>query len=99
MYLNVFFTPSAIVAPETSTNDIYIVIDVIRATTTLAVVFDQGAARVFVAGTVEQAREAAQKFPGRLLCGERNVQPFHPPPVFEEPLLDPRLDPARDLAI
>src|SRR5260370_7880046 len=57
-------------------NDIYIVIDVIRATTTFAVVFDQGAARVLVAETVEQAREAAQKHPGLLLCGERNVQPL-----------------------
>jgi len=37
--------------------------------------FDQGAARVLVASTVEEAREAAQKIPGRLLCGERNVQP------------------------
>ena len=76
MYLNVYFTPSAIFAHERRANDIYIVIDVIRATTTLAVMFDQGAARVLAAGTVEQAREAAQKFPGRLLCGERNVQPL-----------------------
>ena len=76
MYLNVFFTPSAIIAHESRTNDIYIVIDVIRATTTLAVVFDRGAARVLVAETVEQAREAAQKHPGSLLCGERNVQPL-----------------------
>ncbi len=75
MHLNVFFTPSAIISNETSPNDTYIVIDVIRATTSMAVMFDQGAARVLVAGTVEQAREAAQKNPGRLLCGERNVQP------------------------
>src|SRR5438270_6234072 len=57
-------------------NDIYIVIDVIRATTTMAVMFDQGAARVLAAETIEQAREAAQKLPGRLLCGERNVKPL-----------------------
>ena len=75
MHLNVFFTPSAIVAHKTNTDDIYIVIDVIRATTTLAVMFDQGAARVLAAETIEQAREAAQRVPGRLLCGERNVQP------------------------
>lgn len=74
--LNVFFTPSAIVAAETSANGIYIVIDVIRATTTQAVMFDQGAARVLVAGTIEQTWDAAQKIPGRLLCGERNVQPI-----------------------
>jgi 2-phosphosulfolactate phosphatase len=75
LYLNVFFTPSAIVRHKASTDDIYIVIDVIRATTSMAVMFDQGAVRVFVASTVKQAREAAQKIPGRLLCGERNVQP------------------------
>lgn len=74
MHLVTFFTPSAIVSPDSETNDIYIVIDVIRATTSMAVMFDRGAARVLVAGTVEQAREAASIVPGRLLCGERNVQ-------------------------
>ena len=44
-----------------SANDIYIVVDVIRATTSMAVMFDQGAARVLAAGTIEQAWEAAQK--------------------------------------
>ncbi len=76
LYVNVFFSPSAIVTREASTDAIYIVIDVIRATTSMAVIFDQGAARVFVASTVEQARESARKFPERLLCGERNVQPI-----------------------
>jgi 2-phosphosulfolactate phosphatase len=72
--LGVFFTPSSIVSDENSANDIYIVVDVIRATTSMAVMFDQGASRVFVAGSVEQAWEAANTIPGRLLCGERNVQ-------------------------
>ena len=76
MQLNVFFTPAEIVASAEQQNDIYIVIDVIRATTTLAVIFDQGAARVLVAENIEQARAAAQKAPGRYLCGERNVQPL-----------------------
>jgi 2-phosphosulfolactate phosphatase len=75
LHLNVFFTPSAIVSSETGTNDVYIVIDVIRATTTQSVMLDQGAARILVASTVEEAKEAAQKIPGMLLCGERNVQP------------------------
>ncbi|HLL79574.1 MAG TPA: 2-phosphosulfolactate phosphatase [Ktedonobacteraceae bacterium] len=74
MHLDTFFTPSAIVPEDPETNDIYIVIDVIRATTSMTVMFDQGAARVLVAGTVEQAREAASIVAGRLLCGERNVQ-------------------------
>jgi len=76
--INVFFTPSEIVSG--STDDIYIIIDVIRATTTLAVMFDQGAARVCVADTIEQAHKAAQIHPGRLLCGERNALP---PPGFD----------------
>lgn len=76
MKLNVFFTPIEIVTSEAQPDDIYIVIDVIRATTTMAVMFDQGAARVFAAENVEQARAAAQKMPGRLLCGERNVKPL-----------------------
>ncbi len=76
MDIHVYFTPSAIVASETQADDIFIVIDVIRATTTLAVVFERGASRVFVAGNIEQAREAARLRPGRFLCGERNVRPL-----------------------
>jgi 2-phosphosulfolactate phosphatase len=76
LQLNVFFTPIEITTSHAQTDDIYIIIDVIRATTTMAVMFDQGAARVFAAASVEQAREAAQKRPGRLLCGERNVMPL-----------------------
>ncbi len=76
MQLNIFFTPAEIAASRAQQDDIYIVIDVIRATTTLAVMFDQGAACVLVAGAVEEAQEAAQKVPGRLLCGERNVMPL-----------------------
>ena len=60
----------------TQPGDVFIVIDVIRATTTLAVIFERGASRVFVAGSIEQARAAAQLHPNRLLCGERNVRPL-----------------------
>ena len=71
MRLTVFFTPATILPDKAQQGDIYIVIDVIRATTTLAVMFDRGASRVLVAGSIEQAREGAEKVPGRLLCGER----------------------------
>lgn len=74
MFVNAYFTPSAIVLNDTSANDIYIIVDVIRATTSMAVMFDRGAARVLAASSIEQAREAARLVPGRLLCGERNVQ-------------------------
>ncbi len=76
MHIHVYFTPSGIVARETQPGDIFIVIDVIRATTTLAVIFERGASRVFVAGSIEQARAAAHLHPGRFLCGERNVRPL-----------------------
>ncbi len=77
MHLRVFFTPAELIAAaDAHLDDIYIVIDVIRATTTMAVMFEQGAKRVFVAEDIEQAQEAAQKYPERLLCGERNVRPL-----------------------
>lgn len=78
LYLNVFFTPADIVpvASDLQPEDVFIVIDVIRATTTLATVLGQGAERVLVASTIEQARTAAEKYPGSILCGERNVRPI-----------------------
>ncbi|GAC1436159.1 MAG: 2-phosphosulfolactate phosphatase [Ktedonobacteraceae bacterium] len=75
MQLRIFFTPVDMSAVEIHTNDIYIVIDVIRATTTLTTVFDSGAARVYAALSLEQAQHAATLFPQRLLCGERHGLP------------------------
>jgi 2-phosphosulfolactate phosphatase len=80
LHLNVFFNPAEIASVEATKEDIYIVIDVIRATTTLAVMFDQGATCVLAAQTLEQAKSAAQKVPGRLLCGERHTKI---PPGFD----------------
>lgn len=76
MKLHVFMSPADALSVKPAANDVYIVIDVIRATTAITTMFDRGAARVLVADTVEQAREAAQKKPGRLLCGERNALPL-----------------------
>ncbi len=76
MHLHVFFSPAEVVAVEPSANDVYIVIDVIRATTSLVTMFDRGAARVLIANTIEQARMAARPGSGRLLCGERNALPL-----------------------
>jgi 2-phosphosulfolactate phosphatase len=51
--------------------DVAVVIDVIRATTTLAVLFDRGCARVLVAGDMPAARAFAADHPGAyLLAGE-----------------------------
>ncbi len=80
MLLTIFFNPVELRFVEAPENDIYIVLDVMRATTTLAVMFDQGARRVLAAQTLEQAREAAQKVPDHLLCGERHTKT---PPGFD----------------
>jgi 2-phosphosulfolactate phosphatase len=76
MRLYVFFSPAEVAALEPTANDVSIVIDVIRATTSLVTIFERGAERVLVADTVEQARMAAQFRPGRLLCGERHALPL-----------------------
>ncbi|GAC1348449.1 MAG: 2-phosphosulfolactate phosphatase family protein [Ktedonobacteraceae bacterium] len=75
MQLRIFFHPVDMSVVETSGNDIYIVIDVIRATTTLTTVFARGAIRVYAANSLEQARNASKMFPHRLLCGERHGLP------------------------
>ncbi len=75
MQLRVFFNPVDMSAVEIHPNDIYIVIDLIRATTTLTTLFDSGAARVYAAHSLEQAQSAARRFPHRLLCGERHGLP------------------------
>jgi 2-phosphosulfolactate phosphatase len=51
----------------------YIVVDVIRATTTLAVMFEQGARRVLVARDVDAARRVRGSLPSALLAGEVNA--------------------------
>jgi len=48
-----------------------LVIDVLRATTTLSVALAHGAARVIEAATVAEARAARARYPDALLCGER----------------------------
>lgn len=48
----------------------YIVVDVIRATTTLTVMFDRGIRRALVARTVDEARQAHVSEPTALLAGE-----------------------------
>jgi 2-phosphosulfolactate phosphatase len=49
-----------------------VIVDVLRASTTLTVALAHGAARVIPADTPERARMAARQHPGALLCGERD---------------------------
>lgn len=76
MELNVFFLPATILPTPEAAQDVYIVIDLIRATTSMTVMLDRGARRIFAAGTIEQARHARTLHPERLLCGERDAQPL-----------------------
>lgn len=52
--------------------DTAVVIDVLRATSTIALALASGYERVLVAGSLEQAQ--AQRGPGRVLAGERNCE-------------------------
>ena len=54
-------------APVANPGSVAIVIDVVRATTTLAVMFDRGCARVLVAGDIPEARAVVASAAGPLL--------------------------------
>ena len=71
--------------------DVCIAIDVLRATTTLAVLLGRGATGVWLAADVDRARELGQQT-NRLICGEAGGLP---PPGFDfgnSPLEFSRLD-------
>jgi 2-phosphosulfolactate phosphatase len=55
--------------PDRRDGVVYVVVDVIRATTTLAVAFTAGCRRVLLAPDIETAREYALRQPGRFLLG------------------------------
>jgi 2-phosphosulfolactate phosphatase len=76
LQLTIYFSPAEVAAVQPAHNDIYIVVDVIRATTSLTTILEQGASSVLIADTLQQAQEAAQQAPGSLLCGERNALPL-----------------------
>jgi 2-phosphosulfolactate phosphatase len=69
--LGVAHDPSAIPPDQTTrARTAFIVVDVIRATTTLAVMFERGVRQVYVARNVDAARAAHAALPGALLAGE-----------------------------
>lgn len=76
MRVQIYYSPADLIAVQSDPNDVYIVIDVVRATTTLAVLFDRHIERVFTANTLEQAQDAARLYPSRLLAGERHARPL-----------------------
>ena len=72
MQLDVAFLPSEVREPEAS---VCIVIDALRASSTVTTVFGRGVHEVVVAGTIEEARRLHAALPGALLCGEAGGLP------------------------
>ena len=66
---NNFDTESLIVEME---NSVCAVIDVIRATSTIATLFGSGVKSIIVAGTLDEAYSLKKAFPKKLLCGEKD---------------------------
>lgn len=52
-----------------------VVVDVLRASSSIVTLLEQGASRVVAASDVESARELSHRLPGYVLCGERNGLP------------------------
>jgi 2-phosphosulfolactate phosphatase len=65
--LDVALLPRDVIEPEGS---VCIVIDALRATSTITTVLACGARDVLVAGTVDEARRLHEEIPDALLCGE-----------------------------
>jgi len=69
--VRVLLAPSRSSAQRPGAAECAVVVDVLRATTTLTVALGHGAARVIAAATPEQATSLRAGHPGALLCGER----------------------------
>jgi 2-phosphosulfolactate phosphatase len=53
-----------------------VVIDVLRASSTIVTALESGASRIIPVASVDEAREVAAKSDGSLLCGERGGKPL-----------------------
>jgi phosphosulfolactate phosphohydrolase-like enzyme len=69
--VRVLLAPTRSTAPRPGAGECAVVVDVLRATTTLTVALGPGALRVLAAATPEQASALRAGHPGALLCGER----------------------------
>jgi 2-phosphosulfolactate phosphatase len=70
--LDVAFLPADVRQPESS---VCIVIDALRASSTIATLFGRGVRDVVVAGEIDEARRLHAGLPGALLCGEEGGLP------------------------
>jgi 2-phosphosulfolactate phosphatase len=66
--------------PRPPARDVVVVIDTLRACTSVVTALEQGAADVTLVATVDEARALKEKRPGNLLCGEKDGLP---PPGFD----------------
>lgn len=73
--LNVHLLPD-LADPHALAGNTSVVIDVLRASTTITTALDSGARRIIPCLTVSEARKLAQQRPGSLLGGERKGQPL-----------------------
>ncbi len=61
-------------------HSVCILVDVLRASSSIVTLFERGCTRVVAAANVDEARDLARRFPDHLLCGEKNGLPpegFH----------------------
>ena len=72
MRLDVAFLATTVERPEST---VCVVIDALRASSTVATLLGRGVAEVVVAGTVEEARLVRRSIPDALLCGESGGLP------------------------
>ncbi len=74
MRLHVAFLPSLLMPGRSGAaqGQVCVVVDVIRASTTLVVIVERGASRVFIAGDVASARTAAASLDGAIRAGEED---------------------------
>lgn len=74
MRLHVAFLPSLMLPGRSSgaQGQVCVVVDVIRASTTLITIVERGAARIFIAGDVASARQAAASLDGVIRAGEED---------------------------
>ena len=72
MRVEVSFTPAVLPLPE---GGVCVVIDVLRATSTLATMFARGLERAVICGSLAEARREAVRRRAWLLCGEKRSLP------------------------
>ena len=75
MFVDLAFTPHELEKKELAGKSV-VVIDALRATTTMTVGFENGAAAFIPVATVEEARDLVAKNPDFLLAGERRALPL-----------------------